>query len=127
MNPWVVAAPCVLAGIIYLYFKCVIGAMADEVVDCGDTLLVKRGTVECQVRIADIKSLIDKTHGKDNRIILRLRRPCALGTSIVFAPVLARGNFFKPHPIAIELSSRMEESRKADNQGTGSGPANVHL
>lgn len=115
MNLLVVAVPCVMAAMIFVYFKCVIGAMADEVFDCGDTLLVKRGTVECQVRIADIKSLADKTHGKEYRIVLKLRRPCPVGSKVAFAPILTGPNFFKAHPIAKDLRSRIEESRKAEH------------
>jgi hypothetical protein len=112
MNLSVVAVPCVMAVIIFAYFRYIIGAMADEVLDCGDTLLVKRGTVECQVRISDIKRLIDKTHGKDHRIVLKLRRPCLLGSKVAFAPVPSGANFFRAHSIAKDLRSRIEESRK---------------
>ncbi len=115
MNLSAIVVPCVMAAIIFVYFKYVIGAMADEVFDCGDTLLVKRGKVECQVRIAAIKSLADKTHGKEYRIVLKLRRPCLLGSKVAFAPTLTGPNFFKAHPIATDLRSRIEESRKAEH------------
>ncbi|MEH6420237.1 hypothetical protein [Pseudomonas sp. CGJS7] len=60
--------------------------LADEVIDCGDRLKVRRGKVEETIALADIKSVSISYLVRTPYATLRLREPSRFGSRIVFLP-----------------------------------------
>jgi len=59
--------------------------MLDEVVDCGDYLLAKRGSVEDKIFLSDIEDLIDRPYGRPPKAIVKLRAKSVFGWNVAFA------------------------------------------
>ncbi len=60
-------------------------SMIDEVTDCGDYLLAKRGAVEDKIFLSDIEGVIDRPYGRPPKAIVKLRAKSAFGWTVVFA------------------------------------------
>lgn len=60
--------------------------LADEVVDCGDRLKVRRGGIEEIIDIADIESVSVNYAMRSHRATLYLRKAGRFGKRIVFLP-----------------------------------------
>ncbi|WP_148650290.1 hypothetical protein [Lysobacter capsici] len=60
--------------------------LADEVIDHGDHLRVRRGRIEESVAIADIEKVSVEYAIRPIRVGLALRKPGAFGRRIVFVP-----------------------------------------
>lgn len=64
-------------------------SMLDEVTDCGDCLLARRGAVQDKIFLRDIEDVIDRPFGRPPKAIVKLRARSAFGWNLVFVP--ARG------------------------------------
>ena len=60
-------------------------SMIDEVTDCGEYLLARRGAVEDKIFLSDIEDVIDRPYGRPPKTIVKLRAKSAFGWSVVFA------------------------------------------
>ena len=60
-------------------------SMLDEVMDCGDYLLARRGEVEDKIFLSDIEDVIDRPFGRPPKAIVKLGARSAFGWSLVFA------------------------------------------
>ena len=61
--------------------------MIDEVTDCGDYLLVKRGTVEDKILLSDVEDVIDRPYRRPPKMIVKLRAKSEFGWNVAFAKV----------------------------------------
>lgn len=86
--------------------------LADEVHDCGDSLLVRSGNIEEKVPLADIERIDMALFSRPPRVTLRLARPGRFGRAIVFTPLPSPGlELFGRNPIVDDLRTRVQRAR----------------
>ncbi len=78
------AVPLFMALISYRFLKKLTMNLADEVFDAGDALLVRRGSREERIALADIKNVNYIPYMSPPQITLTLRRPSEFGDTIAF-------------------------------------------
>ncbi len=89
--------------------------LADEVLDAGDALLVRRGAVQVRVPLAGIAEVRLWSASTPPRIELRLAHPSRLGASVAFMPTWHgyTGTPLAENPVAADLVARVERARAA--------------
>jgi len=85
--------------------------IADEVDDCGDSLLIRQKGIEERVSFSDIAEVRDKTRIKwPPQVVITFHTPNRLGSWVAFCPAggykLSGGN-----PIAADLAARVKQAR----------------
>ncbi|HEY2782758.1 MAG TPA: hypothetical protein VGI90_18385 [Steroidobacteraceae bacterium] len=91
-NLWRNPLPSAIAGgilgatLIFFFWKTQIHRLADEVLDCHDSLKVRRGRVEDAVPLSRIVSVTVASSGGFHRITVKLRERSKLGNRIEFLP-----------------------------------------
>jgi hypothetical protein len=107
-----VGALCMLSAFfVYLLLKTQVHRLADEVIDCGDYLEVRRGNIREHVVLANIAAVNVSGSGL-HRITLRLVKPIKLGAQIDFLP--QAGLWSNPqaiHRLALHLNDRAAQAR----------------
>lgn len=103
--------PVVMAIVGYQIMKKMAFNLVDEVFDLGDALLVRNGSQEERIALADIKNVNFFPFMSPPQVTLSLRRPSVFGDTIVFcAPArilpLARS------PIIEKLIDRIDAARQ---------------
>ncbi|MDR1351055.1 MAG: hypothetical protein LBJ59_09850 [Zoogloeaceae bacterium] len=97
------------------------GKLADEVYDCGDSLLVKMGGKSEEVSLANIQK-IDSAKGA-NHIVISLTEPGKFGSKFVFfTPDLHKPSvlgLFQKHPLAEDLMRRAKSASSRAREGNG--------
>jgi len=84
--PSAIAGGILCAALVYFFWKTQIHSLADEVLDCGDGLKVRRGRVEDAIPLSKISSVDVSSSGGFHRITVRLRERSKLGNRIEFLP-----------------------------------------
>jgi hypothetical protein len=103
----------VIAPLGYFLIRKLVWDLADEVYDCGDTLLVRNAGVEDLIPLASVMNVSVTTLTNPPRVQLRLAVPSKLGTAVVFSPVVGlRFNPFKEIPIVEDLIVRVDRARR---------------
>jgi len=101
---------------------------ADEVFDCGDHLLVRRGEVEEKVPLTNILRVSESPFGESLRIVVHLMVPGRLGRFIAFMPPSLgwQINPFAKNPVVKDLSARIlsarDSARRASSARTSALP-----
>ena len=96
---------------IFFVIKKFISPLADEVYDCGDELLVKRGGREDRIRFSDVMNVNYSVATKPSVIILDLRKESSLGKQIRFcAP--ASTKMFERNPLIGELITKVDDAKR---------------
>jgi hypothetical protein len=87
-NPLPIVIAVAILGSFALFFlmKMQVHRLADEVVDCGEFLKIRRGRTELEVPLADVSGVEVATFSGIHRISIQLPRPTKLGTRIEFLP-----------------------------------------
>jgi hypothetical protein len=106
------AVPIVMAvGGFYLMRK-LVWDLADEVYDCGDSLLIRNGGEEDLVPLSSIMNVSVSTYVNPPRITLRLVRSGKFGDEIAFSPVKPFTlNPFAKNEVAEDLILRVHQAR----------------
>ena len=105
-----VVAGLTLGGL--LLMKIFIWNLADEVYDCGDSLLIRRGGMEESVPFSNIENVALALFSRPPRITLRLATPGRFGRTIVFTPPTSPGQeIFGRNPIAEDLKAKVQRAR----------------
>lgn len=105
--------PLIMAVFGFWIMKKTVWILADEVQDCGDHLLVRRGSEQCVVRIADVMNVGASTTMNPPTITLRLAVPCVFGNEIAFSPARPFSlDPFARNPIAEDLIVRVDAARR---------------
>jgi hypothetical protein len=84
--PSAIAGGILLAALVYFFWKTQIHSLADEVLDCGDSLKVRRGRTEEAIPLSKISAVDVSSSGGFHRITVRLRERSKLGNRIEFLP-----------------------------------------
>jgi hypothetical protein len=112
-GPMMIVLPIATALVMAVIARKIIWSCADDVVDRGDSLLVRRGGREAEIPFTDIESVRSAALMKPPRITLRLRRRSALGDEVTFIPGRdTRYTTFGRSQLTIELSRRAEQARE---------------
>ena len=107
---WVI--PLLLATLGFILMKVLIWGVMDEVIDCGDYLIVKYRGQEDKIPLSNIININWTTYQNPTSITLRLKIAGKFGQTISFFPVTHFGiNRFKTHPLAEELIMRVDAAR----------------
>jgi hypothetical protein len=82
-------------------------SIADEVIDCGDYLEVRRGRTELKIPFSSISAAEVSTTYRMHRITVHLRERTNLGWRVDFWPqAIHWGNLLAVQKIAVDLSDR---------------------
>ncbi|HMK20808.1 MAG TPA: hypothetical protein VK466_00650 [Terriglobales bacterium] len=111
-NPLLLLLPCGMAVVGYYFGKRNAQDLADEVYDCGDSLLVRKSGEEDRIALANIVNL--NFSAEPSRITLTLDPPRKFGDYVRFAP--PPQVYWGPNPenpIAQDLVMRAGQARKS--------------
>ena len=98
-----------------ILFRKLLWDLADSVDDARDYLLVRRGSIEQRVMLANVMNISMSQFTNPPRLTLRLRKPGPLGDEIVFIPKTTgmRLNPFRRNEIAERLMRRIDALRSS--------------
>ena len=110
---------CILIGFwVYFLQKGRFFSIADEVIDCGDHLKVRRARIKVIIPFSTITSAEVRTDYRMHRITIHLRERTKIGNHIDFWPQASLwGNLFAVQQLAVSLAERAKEAG-----GTGLQP-----
>lgn len=96
----------------FFLMKKLVWDLVDEVHDCGDSLLVRKGNEEERIALSNIMNVSASTNMNPPRITLRLVRPGRFGADVSFSPP-SRISFnpFAKNPVAEDLIVRVDKAR----------------
>jgi hypothetical protein len=84
--PSAIAVGILCAALSYFFWKTQMHRLADEVLDCRDSLKVRRGKVEDTVPFSKIAAVEVSSSGGFHRITVRLRERSKFGSRVEFLP-----------------------------------------
>lgn len=96
------------------------GRLVDEVVDHGDYLRVRRGSIEESIPIADIEKISSNHAFRPARATLLLRRPGRLGDRVSFIPRENWLGAYVESAVVVELRQRIA-LKKIHDEFVGAG------
>jgi hypothetical protein len=109
-----VAIPTIIMVFGYFLFRHLVFDLADEVVDAGDALVVKRNGITVTIPLADIVNIDASSFSNPPRIVLALRTETPLGRKIAFMPQYRFSlNPFAINPLKDELIVRIDQARSS--------------
>ena len=108
MAPFLLLA--VLASYVWLTRRFVWSLM-DEVLDGGDCLVVKRGTVEEKLYFVDIDDVFDRAFSRPPKLVLQLRRETRFGRTVAFVPTTDKAILDAGMSVGRELRNRCRGAR----------------
>ena len=113
-DPLFLIGPLVMAVFGFFLMRSLIFDLADEVLDAGNALIVRKGSDEVRVPLADIVNVDSSPLVNPPRITLTLRASGRLGRKIAFSPPPSRKIFapFAPNATAEELIDRVDRARR---------------
>jgi hypothetical protein len=109
----------VFAVFMYFLFRRLLIDLADEVLDGGASLLVKKGGIEERVAFSNLMNVSHTHFMNPQRVTLTLRVPGKFGKEISFIPPVRVFAFtFQKHPLVDELIDRIDRARgdRADDR-----------
>jgi hypothetical protein len=103
--------PVLMAVFGYWIMKKLVFGLADEVLDAGDTLVVRRGGQEERIALSDIKNVNYSPYVSPPQVTLSLRRHTVFGDTVTFcAPVSVVP--FRSSPVIDGLIDRVDAARR---------------
>jgi len=108
--PSAIAIGILCAALIYFFWNTQMHRLADEVLDCGDRLKVRRGRIEETIPLSQVSVVGVSSSGGFHRITLRLKERSKLfGDRIEFLPQASLwSNLAALKALAQELSERAQ-------------------
>ena len=103
---------CILIGFwVYFLQRGRFFSIADEVVDCGDHLKVRRARTDVEIRFSNILTAEVSTAYRMHRITIHLRERTNMGKRVDFWPQASLwGNLFAVQQIAMNLADRAKRA-----------------
>ncbi|MBB5191817.1 hypothetical protein HNQ50_002547 [Silvimonas terrae] len=116
-DPMILLGPVFMAIFGVVLMRKLVWGLADEVYDCGDQLLVRKGQQEEYVALANIINVSTTFTSNPPRITLRLAQPGLFGDEIAFSPPtpifrLNPFSIFQRNPLAEDLMVRVDKARR---------------
>lgn len=112
--PVFLIGPLVMLVFGFVLFRKLLWELADEVKDGGSFLLVRKGSIEARVQLANVMNVSMSQLTNPKRITLRLRTPGTFGDEIVFIPKspVFQFNPFARNAVAEGLIQRVDRARE---------------
>ena len=96
----------------FFLMKKLVWDLADEVYDCGDSLLIRSRGEDETIPFSNIMNVSGSTNMNPPRITLRLVAPSKFGTEVSFSPIVGFTlNPFAKNPVMEELIVRVDQAR----------------
>jgi len=96
----------------FFFFKNLLWDLADEVHDCGDSLLIRSGGQEETIPLSNIMNVNSSVQVNPPRVTLRLAVPSIFGNEITFVPARPFSlNPFAKFEIVDDLIIRVDRAR----------------
>jgi hypothetical protein len=103
--------PIIMMAFGYFMMKKMVFNLVDEVFDAGDALVVKNGTEQAQIPLADITNVSYAQMMNPPQVTLSLRQLTSFGNKVTFcAPT--RLMPFAPSPVIDDLIKRVDAARR---------------
>jgi len=111
-SPVAIVFPLFMAAIGFFILKKTMWGLADEVLDAGDSLIVRIGREQDQIPLANIINVGYQPMTQGSRVTLTLRNPGRFGNEISFN---AQQKFlpYGQNPVITELIQRIDAARQA--------------
>ncbi len=110
-KPIFVIHPLVMMTFGYFLFRKLVWDLADEVLDGGTYLLMRKGEVMVRIELRDVMNVNFNQLSNPRRVALKLRTPNELGDKIVFIPMRSTLNPFARNAFVDELVLRVDAAR----------------
>lgn len=86
--------------------------LADEVYDCGDSLLIRNRSKEDTIALSNIMNVSASTYMNPPRVTLRLVTPSKFGSEVAFSPIVGFTlNPFAKNRVTENLIVRVDQAR----------------
>jgi hypothetical protein len=110
--PSTIAVAILCAALTYFFWKTQIHRLADEVLDCGDSLKVRRGRLQETILLTNVSAAEVASSGGFHRITLRLHSRSQFGVRIDFLPQASLwSNLGAIKDLALDLTERAKAGR----------------
>jgi hypothetical protein len=104
--------PILMAVFGFFIMKHLVWDMADEVYDCGDSLLIRIRGKEDVILLSNIMNVSASTYMNPPRVTLRLVTPSRFGREVVFSPIVGfRLNPFAKNHVIEDRIVRVDQAR----------------
>ena len=114
--PSAIAVGILSAALIFFFWKTQTHRLADEVLDCGDSLKVRRGRAQETIPLSNVSAAEVSSSGGFHRITVRLRARSKFGLRIEFLPQASLwANLGAIKSIALDLTERATLSAPRDS------------
>lgn len=88
--------------------------LADEVIDNGEVLVIKRGSRQVRIHFHQISKVAVTSRLAIHCLLISLRVPCALGSEVIFLPVKTlHSRYSALESMALQLNARAMRSQPA--------------
>ena len=105
--PSAIAIGLLCAALVYFFWRTQMHRLADEVLDCQDSLKVRRGRLEETIPLSGVSSAEVLSRGGFHRITVRLHARSKLGHQIDFLPQASLwSNLAAIKTVALSLTER---------------------
>ena len=112
-DPWFFVGPIVALTFGLLLWWLFASDLADEVIDMGEYLVVRRGKLEDKIYFKHIMNIDTSTNVSPPRMTIRLTQSSRFGNLVSFSPIAARSlNPFVVNPLVEELIARAHQARQ---------------
>jgi hypothetical protein len=103
---------CFAAAFVLVLQRILASDLADDVVDIGDSLIIKRGRLKDRIPLANLLKVETSVAVNPPRMTLYFVAATAFGKSVPFSPISSRSlNPFSNHPLVEELMDRAQKAR----------------
>ncbi len=111
-NPWFFVGLIAMLAFGLLLWWLLASDLADDVIDMGEYLVVRRGTLEDKIYFKNIVNIDISTNVNPQRMTIRLAQPSRFGRLVSFSPKSAPSiNPFAANPLVEELVTRAHQAR----------------
>jgi hypothetical protein len=113
--PSAIAIGLLCAALVYFFWKTQMHRLADEVLDCQDSLKVRRGRIEETIPLSNVSGAEVLSRGGFHRITVRLRERSKLGRKVDFLPQASLwSNLPAIKSVALNLTERAALYRQSE-------------
>jgi hypothetical protein len=110
--PSTIATGLLAAALVFFFWKTQLHRLADEVLDCQDSLKVRRGRRTETIPLSNVAGAEVVSGGGLHRITLRLRERSPMGPQIDFLPQASLwSNLPATKRLALDLTERANDAR----------------
>jgi len=113
--PSAIAIGLLCAALVYFFWRTQMHRLADEVLDCQDSLKVRRGRLEETIPLSNVSGAEVLSGGGFHRITVRLHKRSKLGRQIDFLPQASLwSNLSAIKGVALNLTERAVLYRQSE-------------